>query len=438
MRLQEKLGTDLSFCYRYVQDILDKVSEDEDTVLIDSEGRWHTANDKYSSEDYVGSKRDASVPAAINGTASTDSDQPLTRLLESPGSKLKREASTPGLAQAPSASTSRGKPPAQVFEIDDDDDEIVADSSSVIAASENQQAGDSFDTPLQRLPSTSALPSNGASSDQVPPSIARALAGRLKDLHNNGAQRSGSSSSSRQSPATPAQPLARVEGSTHDVIDLTLSDSDEEGSSRPRIPVRRDTSSGNNASAMNRPASLERLANRSINSGYITNMPQSASTPRFGFPSAPGSNSANGNHNGIANGHQAGSYDIPSDRVFAPLPNGRHTSDVLPNKTSAPLITPPIPTNRRSSSSNDQQNSTNGASKGSTDRDEDEDEEDEDGMPLIRHRSKKKQKRDLRLADDEDDNAPARPSNRTRKSNTDNSDELQEDERAGLALGSSR
>jgi E3 SUMO-protein ligase PIAS1 len=219
---------------RFVQDILDRVPEEEETVLIDSEGKWQTPNEKFTSE---GSADGKGVPR--NGTkedrSSSTSTPAHTKTNGKP--KVEEDASLTPPRTAPSKSR------IEVFEIDDDEDAPATETEKEPAEKARQS------------PTTAANSSIPASKEQ--PNLSRSSSttmSRPQSFYSAAtlpSQQSLSSLTANPGPSTPPIEKAAVQ-----VIDLTLSDSeDEDRVSAPRQMPNYTTSYGEGRASANRDQS---------------------------------------------------------------------------------------------------------------------------------------------------------------------------------------
>lgn len=183
--------------------------EEEETVLIDSEGRWHTPNNKYSSD--ATEERTATATPMREGERQSTALEPVPPQANLPNGNLKEESSPPLVAPI--------KARVEVFEIDDDESPRPAHKTVDARPSPH----------LHSLPLTSVMHNGG---------------------HNGNGNGNGSGSGSRAiAPSSPHrdrqftgqfQPQPSLTGAATnkpqaEVIDLTLSDSDDESSHEPPI-----------------------------------------------------------------------------------------------------------------------------------------------------------------------------------------------------------
>jgi hypothetical protein len=190
-----------------VQDILDKVPEAEETVLVDGDGRWYTPNKKYtsSSAGEAGSLSKDIPEREREGDVKKEDVQ--SKVL------LSSESTLPDTPALPKAS----KPVIEVYEIESDDEE--GQSSPVNTGNEAVQ-------PLSF--------SRGQSFQGVSPA-AMSHPNGSSNGHAFVTQPTHASDSTLQ-PLTPPLPAPRTgpERPRNVVIDLTLSDSEEEEPMRYR------------------------------------------------------------------------------------------------------------------------------------------------------------------------------------------------------------
>ncbi|UZJ52121.1 hypothetical protein CBS101457_001441 [Exobasidium rhododendri] len=193
----KKIKPDSLFLDGYVQDILDRVPEEEETVLVDADGRWYTPNKKYTSSGAV-------EPASLSKESEGNEQEGRE------GSAAKKDSAQSDamlplgfpVPDAPPQSKS-AKPIIEVFEIDSDNEE--GEASSVVTKSDlNGSTASSRDQTYQAH-------HDGADNYLLP--------GRSPYT----------SSSTLQSRASPL-PITKSssEKPQGDVIDLTLSDSEDE------------------------------------------------------------------------------------------------------------------------------------------------------------------------------------------------------------------
>lgn len=371
-----------------MQDILEKVPEEEETILIDSEGRWHTPNGKFSSDEPITNTKVATLPSREASTVQPVENkgfiEPNAALPE-----LKMETSIPS---PPLAKPSR-KLAVEVFEIDDDDEspeDKTTDSEKLQSVSEST---------LQSSPITPAALSSRPQQTLPPATI----------LGNGNYQNHGRESQSADErlnaegavhpfqPPTMGQP---VQKSSSIVIDLTLSDSEED--EMPAPPRRRTSAVPNQAreeSSSARPSNMTNGASSLIRKSTTPILHRNGSQAKENGSSVEGSSH-------------------PSYNGWRPIhvnTNGNHTHE---SHSQTPATTPLIPARRPRLHIEEEQEA------------EDEDEEGDESQPVIAHR-KKSRRANAAVVDYDEEEAdwPFRPSS------SENSDELFEEERAGLAVG---
>jgi E3 SUMO-protein ligase PIAS1 len=409
----------------YVLDILEKVPDDEETVLVDAQGKWHTPNKKFSSEGDEMPKtppRPVAQPQAVN-TGNTASES---------GTEL--PPTSPPLPAVDTRDESQNKKVVEVFEIDDDDDSPLPKEKSwqqqqaqmqaqtqeqmealkqnkittaTEKAREEMQRAREKGSPLanlQRLPSNSIMNGNGSGGIGRASSSREPSQSRMSNIEQfmNGRP---SGIALKESPALPSPGLPSTTAAAPkpvvDVIDLTLSDSDDEGPMPP--PRRRQTSTSNgpapppratSSSSLSRPPSLP-----SIPQNGFSRFATSSSTPLNGLPGRPRETS-------LTNGStDAFPPSRPSNGIHKPTP---------PPPRPIPAQSIPQPSPRRRSFSPEEGDYT----------------DEDDSQPIIR---KRKRLRSRNFVDSEEGEFHS-SAERSSSSGGSSSERLYEEERAGLAV----
>lgn len=177
-----------------MQDILNRVPEDEETVLIDGVGRWRTPNNRYMSDDTVPFSTFTTPPVNDGNPLASNSRTPTTPLVKGEDDS---HQSLPQKSTPPNGVSERSKKIVEVLELDETPSPSTTTAVEINTALPNSEAqannADATHT------STSDVP--GETTTSIP----------------LGAGASG-----------PPQ-----DSTTDDVIDLTLSDSDNEEPRRP-------------------------------------------------------------------------------------------------------------------------------------------------------------------------------------------------------------
>lgn len=373
-----------------MQDILEKVPEDEETILIDSEGRWHTPNGKYASDDPITNTEVSTLPEREE---KEDTPRFNRSTVEANGALASHSALK---AETPIPSPALSKPPpkkptVEVVEIDDDDDESSEPEDRTVDSEKLQSVSE---TTLQSSPiATSALPNKlqqmTASSSFSGNGFHQANSRTSQSVDRRSSDEAAPQASQRSTTGQSA------ENSTSIVIDLTLSDSEEE--EMPAPPRRRTSVTTNRIceqSSSAHPSSVTNSTNFLVRKSATPVIYQNGSQVK-------------------ENGSSTGGSTRPSYNGWRP--NSVNTNGNYTN----PSTTPQVPARRSHSQ---------------IEEEEEGEEEGDKSQPVIAHR-KRSRRGNAAVVDyeeeEENDEDPGWP---IRQSSSENSDELYEEERAGLAV----
>jgi E3 SUMO-protein ligase PIAS1 len=212
----KKVDPDGLFLDGYVRDILQRVPDSEEQVIIDAEGKWRTPNNKYRSHEQTGntSREGASTDALSvrDGDSSYENKPGLIVKGEAPPDEdLVNNAQTPPLTPSMQSRASGSRARIEVYDLDDMPSPPPRDS--------NDDAGPS---------QTNAVPLSN--DDRVPGSSDRSPVPPL-----NFRTSAPPSTAVSASPAALRHPST---GQASGVIDLTLSDDEDNNQSGPsRAPL---------------------------------------------------------------------------------------------------------------------------------------------------------------------------------------------------------
>jgi len=321
------------------------VPEEEETVLVDAEGRWHTPNKKYSS---------ANVKDSVSTHETTEQRAESVALRSDPA--FRPESLLPPTPPRPTSA----KPNVEIFEIDSDDEEAEEGEASPIRNNQNEKTA--AETTREQF----------SVGDPLVSTLRNGADGVFAAQHQ-----SHGSTSTLPSPAPPLQTRDVTEKPQNEVIDLTLSDSEDE----EPVPTRR----------------VEAAASGGWhqNGGHRHHGNSSSSSTAQNGAHEPNRSNANGHASPSVHEH---SRQPRPGHAFRTSTSSQHSA--------------PRP-ERRSNSHMDEDN---------------EEVDPDESLPVIRHRKKRRNNLGVYADEDEEDAESETP---FRKST---SEGLYEDERAGLTL----